>query len=255
MNQATDGGQGGGAATTQTPPPTDPAKTEGDPLSATLDEMYKDEPATPPAKVEDKPTQEATKDEKKPDGETTPSLTGYGDEPAQAADGDGKTPEKKEEKPAEEGKIEFDATDLDEANKTFVESFAKEHKLSKEATQAFANQVKAQNKVIAEVADTFNKLQSEKIAATRKAWSDELKNDPNFGGPNFKQSLKRVDVVLDKLFPNAKIYLQNSKEQLHPSAMKDLLKFYDTVLGGDAKIVNPESGVKSEGFDLDDFYK
>lgn len=251
MNQASDGGQGGGAPT-QTPTSNDTTKTEGDPLSATLDEMYKDEPA---AKVEDKPTQEAAKDEKKPDGEAAPSLTGYGDEPVQTPTGDGKVVEEKKEKPAEEDKIEFDSTGLDEANKTYVENFAKEHKLSKETTQAFANQIKAQNKVIAEVADTFNKLQSERQAATRKAWTDELKNDATFGGSNYKQSLKRVDIVLDKLFPNAKIYLQNSKEQLHPSAMKDLLNFYDSVLGGDAKVINPENGAKSNEFDLDDFYK
>ena len=255
MNQVSEGDNGGGNGA-QTPPPASQTQTEGDSLSATLDEMYKDEPTPPPAKVEDKPTQEATKDEKKPDGETAPSLTGYGDEPSQAADGDGKTPEKKEEKPAEEGvKVEFDATGLDDSNKTYVENFAKEHKLSKETTQAFANQIKAQNKVIADVADTYMKLQKQAQEATHKAWEDELKNDANFGGANFQRNLKRVDTVLDKLFPNAKIYLQNSKERLHPSAMKDLLSFYDSVLGGDSKIVNPETGAKEGEFDLDEFYK
>lgn len=246
MNQVTENNQGGGN-TSQTPPPATPTKAEGDKLA--LDTMYKTEPEA--AAPEKQPEQKAVQDEK-----AAPSVTGYGDIPADPPAPTETKPAEKVETPADPTKVEFDAKGLSDAGKTLVEEFAKKNALSKEATQAFADHMKIQVEALADLQAKQVADAKEAAIKQRKDWNNELLADKEFGGENYDKSLKKVDTVMERFFPNTKNLLTTNKGILPPSIMKDLHALHKTLLGSSDAMLNPESGATKSGHEfLDEFYK
>jgi hypothetical protein len=250
MNQIAENSGGGGGTSAQVP--TTPAipKAEGGSDSAILNEMYKDAPTKEAAAPEKQPTQEAV-----PAKAAEPSATGYGQpDPTKEA-----VPPKTEvATPATETKVEFNAEGLNDDGKKIVTEFAKTHALTKEATQAFADQLKTQLKVIGDAQIKRETEAADKEKIMRSQWSTELKTDKDFGGEHFDANLKRVDTLMEKYFPHTKNLLTTTKGMLPPSIMKDLHSVYEVLLGNKSTMANAEAGAKTnmEGAQfLEDYYK
>lgn len=63
----------------------------------------------------------------------------------------------------------------------------------------------------------------------RSQWAKELKQDPVFGGDNFKVNLGRVEKVLDQYGVELKKELTDAKQMLRPSVMRMLARVADQV--------------------------
>lgn len=259
FNEASDtSGQGGSSAapTTQSASPAQTI-TQGTPANDTsaIDAMYGQKPQE--TKVE--PTQEgiptkatdaapASGYEAPPPGEST----GY-----KPAEGD-KLPTEESTEPAKSEAL-FDESGLSKDQIIGIKNFVAANKLSKEATQeyvALAKGFKAQQ-------EAYEKDRAAKIEQNaqkmKSDWFNELKQDKEFGGQNFDTSLKKVDVVLDRFFPNTKKDLTTKKGMLPPSIMRDLQSLHKALLGSEGTLVTPNTVGAEEGDEftkhLKNFYK
>jgi hypothetical protein len=251
MDQTTENNSGGGGAAPATSTTIPATQTEGISDSASLDQMYKT-PVEEKVEPEKQPTQEGKPDEV--------SASGYG-KPVEEAKlpVDAKVTPEVVVPPADaEPKVEFNSEGLNDDGKKVVEAFAKTHKLTKEVTQAFADQLKLQVKSIADIQTAQAQAAADNKKAVQAGWEDELKNDKDFGGENFKANIKRVDTVLEKLFPHTKNLLTTNKSMLPPSIMKDFLTVHKLMLSGESNIVNGQNGSvdsNDTGAFLNSFYK
>ena len=183
------------------------------------------------SKTADSKGSDATK-EKSADTEKTAEGTdggsGYGvDDPA-PEESKKVEPVKPEAAPATtkvEGlDFEIKTEGLQKATAEKAVEFVKTHKLSKEQADAFLDlrRSEAAQEAAAEV-----KWQEEAKAAVvkqRADWTKQLRDDPEFGGQNYKNNIHQVDKLLSEHLPGVKNTLTASKGMLNPVVMKDLAK-------------------------------
>ena len=225
INEDNPGGGGGDSkadAPKETPSPASGEKAE-EAGNSTDDFGY----ATPPKeeKPEDKKESGEKKESPEKSEEVEASLTGYGDgeKPPVVA-----PPEEKKEEPAtppaEPDELDKAIGDgLPKEIATEIKTFAQSIK-----DKPFAEQVKAfadaRRKELAD-AEAWNKNQQKErenaVLRDKAARFEELKNDKDFGGENFKKNLMEVDKVL-KIMPNTKKLLTDTKGMLQPWLMRDL---------------------------------
>lgn len=129
--------------------------------------------------------------------------------------------EKKPEDMTEEEKTKKEISDtiknLGEGyDKKKIESFAVDNKLTPAQLAAYVKLTKEEDAVAA-------RTQLERTAAQRKAWKEELANDPEFGGEHFDKNVDRVGKLLQNNMPNLKKHLTDKGGVLPPYIMKDLL--------------------------------
>lgn len=266
MNQVNDPNQGGTGAAPATPAATPPAQAQGsggDPIT----QLYGQQPA--PAAGTQQQTPQGTANQTPPAGQqstsgyTAPppgSTAGYADPAAPAAGqqpptGDPAAPA------ATPTQIKFNKEGLKEEHAKSIEKFATDHKLGQEAVDAFAELARAANgNIEAFKADQKAKIEAAKLKQ-RTDWRNELNADPNFGGQQFDQSLKRVDAVLDSPhFSETKKFLTTTGGALPPSVMKDLLKMHTVLFGQTDGVVHPSGDAQNANLDqgqkfLKEFYK
>lgn len=208
------------ATKTETPatPPKVEAKTETPkaeaapaPAAKAVDEFgYEVDPKDAPKPAEKKP-EEIKLDE----------STGYGENPPEV-------PEEEPAPPVTEPEIkleyELDSKDVDEKEAVKIKEFAKTHKLTKEAAQAFMDLKRTELKSAAEAKAESEKQQAKAVATLKSNWFNELKNDPTFGGEQFKYNLMQAEKVLKDHLPETKKILTERKSMLPPYVMRDLAK-------------------------------
>jgi hypothetical protein len=254
-----------GSKTDSTPPDdkstnnyVDPAAKADPVVDDKFDDLgYEKDPAAEPTddKV-DPPADDKTK--KEDDKPIEKPATGYG------ADDDKVDPPKADDKKEDDKKDDEPKDDAEKAKKEYAEvvkdlgpgfdkekvtQFAIENKFTKEQLQAYVKLVKDEDAAITKQAEQAKQNQ-------RKAWKEELKNDPDFGGDNFVKNVDRVEKVLEKHMPNTKKILTDKGSMLPPYIMRDLL--------GLAKALNPTTNLvqgeppaptEDQGNYLDEMYK
>lgn len=232
------GGQGGGAGTETPPkqetPPNDPPPEEDgdqlDDLGYTIPKEEKSKEAPPEEKKPDDKNKSGYGDEPPKDGEEG-KVSGYGDEPPPPKDEP--PPEEKkpdDKKPDEEGEFKIeDKGDLLDAEVKSLTDFINKHKVSKELAQAL---VEAKKNEVAELQAASEKAEDDRKKAVqrqRAEWHQELKDDPTFGGENFKFNVMKSEKVIEDFMPNLKKVLTEGDVMLPPYVMRDLAKLADTL--------------------------
>ena len=181
-------------------------------------------------------------------------ATGYDDknkvEPAAEPKAEPKTEPVTEPKTEDEIKKEFDGLLTDFSDKEVILDFAIKQKLTKEQVEAYVSLRKEED------ARLIAKFDNDKIEA-RSKWSNELKEDKDFGGDDFDKNINRVEKVLENFMPNTKKVLTDTKGMLPPYIMRDLLSLSKT-LNPTISLVSGDPSVpvvdESENF-LEGFYK
>ncbi len=224
---------GGGAPDDKTqtppanPPPATPPEEKGD---KEYDDFGYEKPKSADKKPDEKPddkTPPEPKDDKKPNEKVDikNSATGYGDEV------DDKTPpvddKKPDEKPpGDEAKLDYelDLKDYDADLAKEILQVAKENKLDKAGAEFFAKFRKGQiDNAVKLLGD--HKVEQERLRGEeKKAWTNELKEDKDFGGDNFATNVSNVDKLLDNYLPEMKKMLTDRKTMLPPQAMRGLAR-------------------------------
>lgn len=259
FNEASDTtSQGGpGAAPATQPATTTSSVTQGTPANDTsaIDAMYGQKPQE--TKVES--TQEGIP------AKATDAAPASGYEAPPPGDTTGYKPPEGDKLPTEEstepskGEALFDETGLSKDQIIGIKNFVAANKLSKEAAAEYVNLAKGFKAQV----ESYEKERATKIqqaAQKQKAeWFNELKQDKEFGGQNFDANLKKVDVVLDRFFPNTKKELTTKKSMLPPSVMRDLQSLHKALLGSEGTLVTPNTVGAEEGDEftrhLKNFYK
>jgi hypothetical protein len=245
------GGDGGAAPNKEAPAaeqkPTEEVKTPG----AEFDEFGYEKTPDAAGKKADEP---AEKKDEKPE-EIKDPATGYGTE----APKEEPVEEKPVEKPAaEEIKLEFelDVKDLDEKEALKLKEFAKSHKLSKEVTQALADDKKAEAKAISEMQAERVKAEAKAVADLKTKWDRELRSDPKFGGENFAKNIHKVEKLMSEFMSDTKKVLTERKSMLPPYVMRDLSKLADLVYSTEKLVQGDPNKVEPEKKETDplDFY-
>lgn len=259
FNEVSDtSGQGGSSAAPATQPAS-PAPTiaQGTPANDTsaIDAMYGQKPQE--TKVE--PTQEGIPTK------ATDAAPASGYQAPPPGDTTGYKPPEGDKLPTEEtteppkGEALFDESGLSKDQIIGIKNFVAANKLSKEAAQEYVALAKGFKTQV----EAYEKERAAKIqqaAQKQKAnWFNELKQDKDFGGQNFDANLKKVDVVLDRFFPNTKKELTTNKSMLPPSVMRDLQSLHKALLGTEGTLVTPNTVGAEEGDEftkhLKNFYK
>lgn len=210
----------------ETPPAAAADGKEYDELGYEIVPEKKDEPKPSDKKPDAKPPEKKADDTKV----ENPS-TGYGDEPPKD-----ETPapaaKPEEKKDVDLGfELKIDAIIPKEAV-TKVKEFAKANEMTQKQTQALVDILKTDtestNKAIADAKAAAD----QELKATRSKWHKELKEDPTFGGENFKHNVHQAERVLQDLMPETKKELTKRGTVLPPYVMRDLAKiaekFYAT---------------------------
>lgn len=146
-------------------------------------------------------------------------------------------------------KEEIDTALGDLPDKETISAFAIEHKLTKDQVQAYVGLRKSEDA-------KFLQDNADRVKETREGWTNELKDDPDFGGENFDKNVDRVEKVYDEYMPNTKKALTGKGNVLPPYIMRDLLSLSKTLnpttdlITGDASV----PAKKEENF-LDTYYE
>lgn len=201
-----------GYTNTEEPPPATEIKAAGDSSDTSKDS----------ANQEGTPDKETKTDDQSKQTET-PNITGYDE--SDDIKIETKTDDKKTETDDKSGiddtkvvELELDLKGLKYEEVTDLKEFAKENKLSKDQAQKLLDKRK-------EALDNQAKLQADFEAEKKtvyKKWTDDLKNDPDFGGQNFKNSLHAVNKLLETHMPGTAKLLTDSGKRLSPIQMKEL---------------------------------
>jgi len=223
----------------------DPSTSESD--KTKVDEKDK--------KVEDDKSKDGEGDKTKNDEkEITKKATGYGDdENKDSGEKDkNKTPEDKEKVPdTDEEKVKKEIEETlknlpENFDKNKVSEFVSKNKMTKEQVQAYVDFVKSEMQA-------NETAQKQAIEKQRSEWFSELKNDPEFGGENFKLNVDRVEKVLENYFPNTKKVLTERGTMLPPYVMRDYLALWKqlnpatiVVNGEPPKVEEPEKNFLDE---------
>lgn len=227
MKPEGDGSGGGGAtgyksdeATSANTETVTPPEGGGD----NVDDFGYDTPAEDKPKKGEKPAEPP-----KEEGIKDPA-TGYGDKEPEVPKAEEKPAEPPKEevepKPTDEFKV-TDKGDLLDTEVSSIESFAKKHKLSKEAAEDLVALKKAEVKAAMGTLEQQKQQAKIQTQETRRGWYNELKSDPDFGGEKFNHSIHRAEKVLQEFFPGLKKQLTDHKGMLPPYVMKDLKKLGD----------------------------
>lgn len=173
---------------------------------------------------------------------TTEDVTGY---TGKDNKGDAKETAVTDDKP-----LELDLKGLAEDSVKDIQEFAKTHGLTKEQAQGLVDKRKAD-----EDAKVSNKeaYKAEEVKVFQK-WETELKDDPDFGGQNFAQSVHNVNKLIREELPGIKNLLTSSGKRLPPSVMKDLNNVARKLYGETELVQGSNSGTK-DGWKPTDFYK
>lgn len=108
-----------------------------------------------------------------------------------------------------------------------MKAFAVENKIAADVLKKWGDKVKANvEKQKLAIADREKQLEQEKNR-TRRAWHDELKADPVFGGDKFDRSVSQAEKVLAEFMPQTKKALTERKTMLPPYVMRDLAVMAD----------------------------
>lgn len=179
-------------------------------------------------------------------------ATGYGDEPPKPED------PPKEDPPPKPDPDELDPVveglPKEEADK--IKDFVKKHGVTKDHAKAFADLRKVE---IAEAEAHFKKQEKEfeqQKIRIRAEWHKELKEDPAFGGENFKKNVSDAEKVLAEHMPQTKKSLTERKAMLPPYLMRDLAKLakhlYSTekLIQGEPKTPKEDEKVVDEALDF-----
>lgn len=217
---------------TKTPEATPPASPQSaTPLEKTggnLDDFGYEKPkaSVKPGEENKGDIKETKKPDTPPPEEKIEAVTGY--------DKDIKPIE--EEKPLEvpvedPNKLEYelDVKDLDTKQVEKIKIFAKKNNLSKEQAQAFSEMTKAEQVAFKQSVDDYNKKVETERTNTKAAWQTELKNDPEFGGANYKQNVDKTNKFVGEFMPETKKVLTERGSMLPPSVMRDISKLADKV--------------------------
>ena len=174
--------------------------------------------------------------EPKDNDEEGDKSTGYDDDDKSDDDKEDKSDEKKEDKEGEESSEEDLKKEIDTALENLPEGYDKE-KMSKFATdnKMSVDQMKAYVDFVKVEYEENIKINAESQKTKRKAWKNELMDDSEFGGENFKQSVHNVDKILNNYMPNMKKALTDGGFMMPPYIMKDLLKI--------SKVLNPKTNL------------
>lgn len=255
MNKVDEGGVSGGGAPAApkseekpNPAPNDPkAEAQGD--KKFDDNGYE---ITPPEGDSPKKGAEPEKkaDEPKTSEKVETPATGYGAEPPKVED---PPPEKKVEAEVKPEPDELDPVveGLPKDEAEGMKEFAKKHNIPKDGLKAFAELRKEEIKAAEKwAADEAKRVENAKIQI-RAEWHKELKEDPDFGGSKFDQSLLRAEKVLHDFLPSTKKMLTESKGILPPYVMRDLAKLHAHLYGGE-KLVQGEPKSKEAPDDKKD---
>lgn len=241
-------GEGGGPPKEETPPATPPSNTpppkeEG----SNLDEFgYEKPPETKPPGEEGKDSSEKGKEadaSKQKEATDKDSSSGYGKEPPkedEIVDPPATLPPAKDETLG----FELDVKDLTKTEIEKITKFAKDHKLSKEAAQAFVEMKKIEA-ATAKAADEAMEKQIKVTVAKQKAdWHKELSQDPVFGGDKFDHNVKQVDKLMNDFMGNTKKVLTERKSMLPPYVMRDLSKLAEKLYESE-KLIHGDGAASS----------
>lgn len=113
-------------------------------------------------------------------------------------------------------KYEYDVPETwDEAYKTKVEAIARENKLNNEQMKKFAEMAQNEHQAFLE--------QREK---NMQSWVNELKQDPDFAGENYNQSVQYALMGLKHIDPKGELksVLEESGYGSHPAVVKAMFK-------------------------------
>jgi hypothetical protein len=245
MNEADDN-NGGGSGYESDTKDTSAQSASGDTGSEAEGDSF-DELGYPIVQEEGSQTKEkkeSKSDEKKADDKKEPATkaTGYGEEPPvedkkpdeQKVD-DKKPDEKKPDEESFEIKVEgLEKEELDKLNQ-----FAKQHKVSKEVAQAYAEN---RARELKEAQLAYDKQVSE----TKRQWHNELKTDPTFGGEKYGYNVMQAEKVLEDFMPGLKKSLTERGAMLPPYVMKDLANLANTLYANDKFVNGDPSGTKDE---------
>lgn len=121
--------------------------------------------------------------------------------------------------------------------------FASENKITKEQAQAY---VKFAQDEFAQIKKNHEYKQNE----IKNQWTNDLKNDQNFGGENFSKNIHAVENLIENHLPNMKKALTERGGMLPPYIMKDLLNLHK-LLNPTTSLINGEPSIPAK--DDDDF--
>lgn len=209
------------------PPSDQPPKKDGD---KEYDELgYEKAPKAPDEK---KPAEK--KDPAAPP-EKVADTTGYGDEPkVEEVDPNEKPPEVPPPPPPSdlEKRLEGLPEELKTETKELVERVQK-LKLTPEQEKEWIDGAveKAKQRFTEAKANWENNQRSAKRAQQEKekAYYQDLKNDPDFGGEKFDVNIVRTNKVLTEFGPEIKKRFTDNKAMIHPDLMRMFARVADTV--------------------------
>lgn len=168
--------------------------------------------------------------------QNTEDLTGY-DKP-------------KDEKPKEEKPLELDLKGLEEDKVKDIIDFAKSHGLTKEQAQALVDKRKGDEDQKIAAVEAY-KAEEAKIFAQ---WEQELRDDPDFGGENFAQSIHNVNKLIREELPEIKNLLTKSGKRVPPNIMKEF-NAVARKLYGETELVQGDRVNNKDTWKPTDFYK
>ena len=149
--------------------------------------------------------------------------TGYGEEPPKVEEVPPAAPKPGEAPPAPD---EYDKVlgHIPKENAAEIKAFAIENKVSPEIAKKWADKAAEAIKAQELHAANMERQAEQQKNAQRKAWHDELKADPTFGGASFQSNVVRAEKVLAEFMPETKKFLTERKSMLPPYVMRDLAK-------------------------------
>lgn len=233
LNQKTEGAQGGPPA----PPP--PAQQQVSPPQPP--------PSTPPTETEgysdadfgyEKHTDEPKKgDQEKPgEGKAPPPVPPQPAEVKDPATGYGAEPPKVDPAPPAPPAAPPVVDDLDKAlgelpktELTKIKDFMTKHKVAPEVAKEYGELRRQEIAEAQKWSQDQEKAGEQRIAQMKADWHKELKEDKDFGGENFSQSVQAVERVMQDFMPSTKKRLTESKGMLPPYLMRDLAKVAETL--------------------------
>jgi len=188
---------------------------------------YDEPPAGDPPPKEEPPAGDPPPKEEPP--KDPPNLSGYGDNPPPKDEPPAGDPPPKDEPPAgdppKEGDLKVDDKgELLDKEVTDILTFAKKHKLSQDVVNEMVDAKKTQ---ISDDKAYDKKAKEDQVKAVKdmhSKWYTELKNDPDFGGENFRHNSKKVDKLVNEFMPNIKKQLTERGGLLPPYIMRDFYK-------------------------------
>lgn len=147
-----------------------------------------------------------------PQGTPATGTPANGQQGQQGADGQGKAAP--EGTPLES--YEFKAGDI-ELDKGALDAFkpvAKELGLTGEQAQK-----------LVDLQSSFVQQQAQAFVDQQVTWVEDIKNDPEVGGPKFEESVRVAKAAVDAAGPEFKTFLLQSGMGNHPLVFKAMLKF------------------------------